>query len=277
MWDDSGIFDLMSETEPRLLYHFEALPQPVEKADVFRIVVCNSVGGVYGDIDTTPLRNPTTWIEAHDVRPWTDSNTSTLFASSKHQEEPVKLIWGIEADVEEDSDSYWRHGYHYSVQLTQWALAGAADHPIFNAFLGNFRKQMDAATNGASVDETGDASSDAAVQRLDPIQLTGPAAVTEATKNYLAQNADLRWQALSGLEDGGRSKLVLDVMILPITAFSPGRGSINNMGSKPFSDPAARLRHDAQGSWKKFDLVVELGKTCRTLFGGCREWSTVPG
>ncbi|KPI45328.1 Initiation-specific alpha-1,6-mannosyltransferase [Cyphellophora attinorum] len=276
MWDDEGIFDLMGDAEPKLLYHFEALPQMVEKADVFRIVVCNSVGGVYGDIDTHPLRAPQTWVDAQDIRPWTDTETNTVFATTTNHEEPVKLIFGIEADTEEDSDTYWRHGYHYPVQLTQWALAGAANHPVLNRFLANFRKHMDAVTFGAT-SEDGNISQEAAMQKLDPIMLTGPAAVTEATKNYLAEKASLRWQALSGLQDGGRTKLVLDTLILPITGFSPGRGKINNMGSKPFSDPAARLRHDAQGSWKHFDIMVELGKTCRTLFGGCRDWSTVPG
>lgn len=58
--------------------------------------------------------------------------------------------------------------------------------------------------------------------------------------------------------------------------FSPGRGQYGNMGSKPASDPDARLLHHAQGSWRHFDLKVELGKLCRTMFGLCRDWSKVP-
>lgn len=277
IWDDQGIIDLIAEAEPDLLFQFEALPKMVEKADIFRIVVCNSVGGVYGDIDTTPLRPPTEWVQAEDILPWSDPATDIKFATEKTTN-PVKLILGIEADTDEHSDQYWRMGYTYSVQLTQWALAGTADHPILNSFLVNFRSAMDQALlstthsiNGTTV------SQDAALRKLDPLELTGPAAITVAANDYLAKEAGLRWQALSGIEDGGHSKLVLDTLILPITGFSPGRGKYGNMGSKPFSDPDARLRHDAQGSWKKFDLMVELGKTCRTLLGGCRDWSKVPG
>lgn len=46
MWDDEGIADLMSETDPELLEYFDLLPRIVEKSDIFRIVVCNMIGGV---------------------------------------------------------------------------------------------------------------------------------------------------------------------------------------------------------------------------------------
>jgi hypothetical protein len=46
MWDNDGVMDLVTETEPDLLRYFELLPDLVEKADVFRIVVCNSIGGL---------------------------------------------------------------------------------------------------------------------------------------------------------------------------------------------------------------------------------------
>jgi hypothetical protein len=35
----------------------------------------------------------------------------------------------------------------------------------------------------------------------------------------LSEQVGLRWNSLTGLEDGGQSKLVQDVLILPITAF----------------------------------------------------------
>lgn len=273
MWDDVGIAELMVEVEPETLPYFNALLKPVEKADVFRAVVCNSIGGVYGDIDTTPLRDPTTWIDTADVASWVDPDTDTRFINHAEADEPVALVLGIEADTDEYSDSYWRMGYTYPVQLTQWALAGSHDHPILNRFLDNFREQMRHAMNDSQLGGSPNPEShDPLLRKLDTLELTGPAAITRAAKDYLSEKARLRWQALSGLEDGGRSKLVLDTLILPITAFSPGRGRYGNMGSKPISHPDARLRHDAQGSWKKFNLVVEAGKTCRTLLGLCRAW-----
>lgn len=54
---------------------------------------------------------------------------------------------------------------------------------------------------------------------LDPLTLTGPAAFTDVVRSRLEEVAGLRWHALSGLKDGGKSKLVDDVLILPITGF----------------------------------------------------------
>ena len=53
---------------------------------------------------------------------------------------------------------------------------------------------------------------------------------------------------------------------------SPGRERYRNMGSRPVTDPEARLWHRAQGSWRSFDIEVEYGKICRTLFARCRDW-----
>jgi mannosyltransferase OCH1-like enzyme len=270
MWDDEGMLELMEAVETETLPYYEALLKPVEKADIFRVVVCNSIGGVYGDIDTTPLRPPTGWVEAKDVAPWSDTRNDRKFAIKTESQEPVALILGIEADTPEHSDSHWRMGYTYPVQLTQWALAGSSKHPVLERFLQNFRVTMRDAMEDSAAE--GDL-----LRQLDVLELTGPAAITRATMDYYAETIDLRWQALSGLDNGGLSKLVQDTLILPITAFSPGRGTYGNMGSRPYTDPDARLRHDAQGSWRKFDLVVELGKTCRTILGLCREWPKTSG
>jgi len=57
------------------------------------------------------------------------------------------------------------------------------------------------------------------LKALNPLSLTGPVAITNATKTWLEDKAGLRWNALTGLADGGRSKVVIDTMILPITGF----------------------------------------------------------
>lgn len=46
LWSDRGIMDLMEETDPGLLHYFNMLPRFVEKTDIFRVVVCNTIGGV---------------------------------------------------------------------------------------------------------------------------------------------------------------------------------------------------------------------------------------
>lgn len=285
MWDDAGAEDLMRIKEPDIFPYYNLLPKPVTKSDVFRVAVCNTIGGIYADIDTRLLRDPVTWVEKKDLTPWKDPETGVLWSNTKTQ---TDLILGIEADTPEHSDDYWRMGYTYPVQLTQWALASAADHAILSRFLDNFKARVkgaiaealpfDPAANPETL--TADVDKLSKVQKvlrsLDPLDFTGPAAITNATMTYLSEKADLRWQSLSGLEDGGRSKLVLDTLILPITGFSPGRGKYGNMGSKPTTDHSARLQHLAQGSWRKFDFKVQVGKLCRTLFGQCRDWSKVP-
>lgn len=285
MWDDEGAEDLMRLKEPEIFPYYDLLPKPVTKSDVFRVAVCNTIGGIYADIDTRLLRNPTMWVEDEDLSPWTDSKTRVTWGGGNKE---TNLILGIEADTDEHSDDYWRMGYTYSVQLTQWALASAPKHHILDRFLLQFKARVQGAIAQAIPEEPNiqpealkaDMQKREQVQKvlrsLDPLDFTGPAAITNATMTYLSETADLRWQSLSGLEDGGRSKLVLDTLILPITGFSPGRGKYGNMGSRPVTDHSARLQHLAQGSWRKFDFKVQVGKLCRTLFGQCRDWSKVP-
>jgi hypothetical protein len=109
-------------------------------------------------------------------------------------------------------------GYYNPVQLTQWALAGAPHHPVLSRFMDRLDHRLDAIADR----HEGDLSASAAHQDLDkvgPLILTGPEAVTAATRSWLEETAGLRWNALTGLYDGGKSKLVGDVIILPITGF----------------------------------------------------------
>ncbi|KAE8163801.1 hypothetical protein BDV40DRAFT_299143 [Aspergillus tamarii] len=138
-------------------------------------------------------------------------------------------------------------------------------------YLENLAHQLQAIANRYGGLQTSAARTE--LQALDPLTLTGPEAVTYAVKEWLNVSAGLRWNALTGLQDGGKAKLVDDVLILPITSFSPGRGKYGNMGSKPITDPTALVHHRGQGSWKKFNPVAEVGKICRTVFGLCEGWS----
>lgn len=46
MWDDAGVADLVQESDPDLFEAVDLLSAPVEKADIFRVLVCNEIGGV---------------------------------------------------------------------------------------------------------------------------------------------------------------------------------------------------------------------------------------
>ncbi|KFY80856.1 hypothetical protein V499_00311 [Pseudogymnoascus sp. VKM F-103] len=280
LWLDDGCDQLFADATPDLVDTLNALPLPVERSDVFRVVVANSIGGIYGDIDTHPLRSPATWLEDRDMTPWTDPQSNTEYSpasghSSKSTPQLARLLLGIEADNDPNTDTHWRMGYFFPIQLTQWALAAAPNHPVLNRFLANFQTRVAqlATPFGGNLTATAEAG---VLAREDPLKLTGPEAITTAAMVQLEDDAGLRWEALTGLKDGGRSKAVGDTIIFPITGFSPGRSSYGNMGSKPLTDPDARLQHRAQGSWRKKDMTVEMGKLCRTVLGMCRDWSKVP-
>ncbi len=120
---------------------------------------------------------------------------------------PVKLLWGLEADTDPDSDAYWRMGYTYPVQVTQWALASAPKHPVLTQFVDNLKAQIRKEKESPKAPVA------------DPLTRTGPAAVTLATSMWLEKEITFRWNAVTGLKDGGKSKLASDVLVLPITGF----------------------------------------------------------
>jgi hypothetical protein len=126
---------------------------------------------------------------------------------------------GIEGDNRPDTDDYWRMGYNYPIQVTQWALASAPNHPILKKFISDFAAQVEEIRRPFKGDAKATKN---AIYRVDPIVLTGPAAVTLAAMEYLEKEKGLRWDALTGLVDHGRSKAVGDTLIFPITAFRYG-------------------------------------------------------
>lgn len=131
---------------------------------------------------------------------------------------PVKALFGLEADCESDDDKYWRMGYAYPVQLSQWTLASSRGHPILSFYMNNLKDIL----HKVKSHHNGNISSEGArreLRQIGTLELTGPAALTGAAKTWLQESAAVRWNSLTGLKDHGASKLVEDVLILPITAF----------------------------------------------------------
>lgn len=163
------------------------------------------------------------WIKQHDISKWTDDETGKSFgepSAAKHptnetyEIRPVNLLWGIEADTDPGTDQYWRMGYNYPVQLTNWAMASARQHPVLYRFMDRLQDKLDAEKLERLTTPSG-----LPVKEHDPLTRTGPAAVTHTTMLWLEKQVGLRWNALTGLRDGGRAKLASDVLILPITGF----------------------------------------------------------
>ena len=303
LWDDDGINELMKHYEPYLWDLFQNLPYPVEKADTFRVAVVRWFGGIYADVDVKLLQHPSRWVHPSDVSPWTDPETSISHGLSAPQtrqspnahddhstlhyqipitsptpyqelmskisppaQEGVGAIYGLECDTLPEADDYWRMGYTYPIQLTNWAFAMAPHHPSASAFLSQLTTDI--------------RQNSTYLSGIDPLDLTGPPALTRAMMSHCEgqEGADFNWNSLTGVtdHDGGRGKVVADdVLILPITGFSPGRGWFHNMGSMPFDHPNARLAHVAQGSWRKTSVSVRAGKLCRTMLGRCKDWKKI--
>ncbi|WXC64529.1 hypothetical protein SNK03_010339 [Fusarium graminearum] len=210
-WDDVGMRSLIQEFENDFLDTYDSILTPVERSDVFRILVCKHFGGIYGDLDTELIQHPASWIGPSDITTWTDGETGSYYGyhndSTMLDDETrvVNLLWGLEADNDPNSDAYWRQSYTYPQQLSQWAFAAAPHHPIVTRYMDTLRSYTK--------------DNETAALNSDPLKRTGPAAVTLATKSWLEDHVGFRWTSLTGVKDGGRPKLVNDILVLPITAF----------------------------------------------------------
>lgn len=75
---------------------------------------------------------------------------------------------------------------------------------------------------------------------------TGPGIWTDAVLSYLLVRYNVSWQELRGLD---RPLRIGEVMILPITAFSPGGEP--DFHAKGKDDIQASVVHDFRASWKE--------------------------
>lgn len=60
LWDDEGVEDFVHEFQPNLVTYFDALPRPVIKSDIFRILVSKWIGGVVRYISYGSYSTPST-------------------------------------------------------------------------------------------------------------------------------------------------------------------------------------------------------------------------
>ena len=109
----------------------------------------------------------------------------------------ISAIFGIEGDNPPEPDpTYWRKGYTFAVQLTNWALAMAPHHPVADAYLRQLRSTV---------------TQNRELRGVDPVNVTGPPAFTAAVMGTVAERGDgFSWDALSSLGDpnGGRGKTI---------------------------------------------------------------------
>lgn len=213
---------------PDVIEAYDALPKPILKADFFRYLILLARGGVYSDIDTEALRPAWQWVPDD-------------LALEKYG-----LVIGIEADPDRED---WADWYSRRMQFCQWTIKSKAGHPALREVVARVTEKTLSMKKANSLETDGLKSI---------VEWTGPAMFTDTIFDYLnsalaegldskdrvATGTKITWQDLTGLRDARR---ILDVVILPITGFSPGQG---HMGSEGFEDEHAMVKHDFEGSWK---------------------------
>lgn len=204
---------------PEVVEAFNSLPLPVLKADFFRYLILLARGGIYTDIDTTALKSTTEWIPDEVPR------------------SSLGLIVGIEADPDRTD---WKDWYSRRIQFCQWTIQAKSGHPVLRDIVATITEDT-LRMKKLGILKVG-------MMDKSIMEFTGPAIWTDTIFNYFnnptyykMDGKNITWEAFTGMET---AKKVGDVVILPITSFSPGVGQ---MGSKEPDDPMAFVKHDFEG------------------------------
>ena len=220
--DEAAVYLLkhLYASVPQILDAYESLPLAVLKADFFRYLILLARGGIYTDIDTTALRSTTDWIPDEVPR------------------SSIGLIIGIEADPNRTD---WKEWYSRRIQFCQWTIQAKPGHPVLRDIVATITEDTLRMKNKGVLK----------ANKFDKsiVEFTGPAVWTDAVFSYLndpnyfkMDGKNITWEAFTGMET---AKKVGDVVVLPITSFSPG---VQQMGAKEPDDPMAFVKHDFEGS-----------------------------
>lgn len=226
---------------PGVLDAYEKLPKAILKADFFRYLIVFARGGTYSDMDTVALK---------PIEQWASINSS------------AGLVIGIEADPDRAD---WNEWYARRIQFCQWTIQAKKGHPMLRELIVRIvEKTNDKQARGVLKKVEGKDSGG------DIMNWTGPGIFTDTIFDYINYvfskgatgdgvgihnpnaNAEIvkndrqpiSWPFFTGMES---VKEIEDVMVLPITSFSPGVGQ---MGSRGEDDELAYVKHMFEGSWK---------------------------
>jgi len=207
---------------PEVVEAYNAMPLPILKADFFRYLILLARGGIYSDIDTHALKSALEWIPE----------------SVPH--EAVGLLIGIEADPDR---SDWADWYSRRIQFCQWTIQAKSGHPVLREIVANITQ------------ETLERKKTGLLNKVDDdkvVDFTGPAVWTDIIFDYFNNEkyfdmknskARITWENFTGMTS---PKKVGDVVVLPITSFSPG---VQQMGAGDYEDPMAFVRHEFEGKF----------------------------
>ncbi|KAK3371930.1 nucleotide-diphospho-sugar transferase [Podospora didyma] len=218
-----NLLRLLYASVPEVLEAYEALPLPVLKADFFRYLILLARGGIYSDIDTYAIRSALEWIPESVPRT------------------AVGLVIGIEADPDRPD---WKDWYSRRIQFCQWTIQSKPGHPVLREVVARITDQTLRRKRAGSLRDVVDKN---------VIEFTGPALWTDIVFEYFNDDryfdmthstGPIDYKNFTGMDI---AKRVGDVIVLPITSFSPG---VQQMGAKDYDDPMAFVKHDFEGTWK---------------------------
>ncbi|KAI5856274.1 nucleotide-diphospho-sugar transferase [Tricharina praecox] len=207
---------------PDVLEAYLSMPLPILKADFFRYLILLARGGVYADIDTQALKPTTEWVP------------QSFNAKS------IGLVIGIEADPDRAD---WAKWYSRRIQFCQWTIKAKPGHPVLVDIVTKITAETLKRKREGNLKPNHDGV----------VEWTGPAVWTDSIFSYFndpnffettASAGNITFKNFTGMRD---SKKIGDVVVLPITSFSPG---IGHSGAGPVEDPMAFVKHEFEGSWK---------------------------
>lgn len=216
----ANLLRLLYAPIPEVLEAYNAMPLPVLKADFFRYLILFARGGIYSDIDTYAIRSAIEWIPANIPR------------------ETIGLVVGIEADPDRPD---WAQWYSRRIQFCQWTIQSKPGHPVLRDIITRITKQTLGLKRSGKLKYFSGSK---------VVEFTGPAIWTDTIMDYFNDDryfdmtkskGKIDFRNFTGMET---SKRVGDVVVLPITSFSPGVGQ---MGAKEPDDPMAFVKHDFEG------------------------------
>ena len=219
--DEAAVYLLrhLYASVPEVVEAYKALPVPVMKADFFRYLILLARGGIYTDIDTTAIQSATEWLPKEVPR------------------SSVGLVIGIEADPDRPD---WKEWFSRRIQFCQWTIQAKPGHPVLRDLVATVTQET------LRLKKKGPLSEKSLGKNI--IEFTGPGVWTDAVFSYLnnpeyfkMEGKNVTWETFTGMET---SKKVGDVVVLPITSFSPG---VQQMNAKEPDDPMAFVKHEFEG------------------------------
>lgn len=205
---------------PEVVEAYNALPAPVLKADFFRYLILLARGGIYSDIDTAALKPATEWVPADVPR------------------SSYGMVVGIEADPDRPD---WHDWYSRRIQFCQWTIQSKPGHPVLRDIVATITEETLRLAKAGTLNKS-------IIKSV--VEFTGPAIWTDVVFRFFndpdyfdmaTSKGNITWQHFTGIT---QAKKVGDVVVLPITSFSPGVGQ---MGAGDDDDPMAFVKHNFEG------------------------------